>query len=599
MKHTPLLLLWLVLANWIVAQEASVVSASRAAEGSDVTKASRATLRGVVTKDPGSDPVKKALIELIAENQNEGGNYTAVTGADGSFHIEGILPGHYRLFAERTGYLEVDSHRRRTEGLVLTLTAGQEVKDLVIRLQPAAVVSGRVTDEDGDPMPNAQVAVLRQTFAAGRSRWEQSAGEGTNDLGEYRIAGLAAGTYYLSVTPPVDPKRWIEAGSKDEPQGRSTALLNGSRPMAYTTTYYPGTRDRGQAAPVQLHAGDDFPLNFSLTRSPSLAIRGSIVMPPGTSAVVMLHSKDLAGVLTSADVHKDGSFEIPDVSPGSYTLAAMVAGPAVSRMARQAVQVASSDVEGVRLIPQSAGSVRGRLRVESKSGVQRFDVSQISLVLASADGEAEMLGTFSLGESVASSVRVAADTDMSSVFSLGDGFSTVAHVNPDGSFEWKNVPPGRYFVQFAGDGGPSANLFLKAVVAGSRDVKDAGLTVSGGAIGIEAIASTDAALVDGVVVNAKGEAVANAVVVAVPEARLRSRTDYFHKTVSDQSGRFVLHGVPPGAYTMLVWESMDGEDYYNPEFLRGYEGQGKALSVGEGDHATVQLNAVPGAEDQP
>src|SRR5579864_8647336 len=302
MKHTCLMLLWILLtANLVFAQDASAAAASRAADSSDATKHSHASLHGVVTKDPGSEPVKKVLIELIAENQNEGGNYTATTDADGRFHVEGIVPGRYHLFAERTGYLETDAHHRRTEGRVLTLRAGEEVKDLVIRLQPSAIVEGRVTDEDGDPMPNAQVAVLRQTFASfsssGRSHWEQSAGERTNDLGEYRIAGLAAGTYYVSVTPPPDLKSWIETASKDEPRSRSNASSNKSPPTSYTTTYYPGTRDRGQAAPIQLHAGDDFPANFSLTRSPSLAIRGSVALAPGTTAVVMAHSRDFGVML--------------------------------------------------------------------------------------------------------------------------------------------------------------------------------------------------------------------------------------------------------------------------------------------------------------
>ncbi len=96
-------------------------------------------LSGIVTKDPGSEPVKKALVELIAESQSGGGNYTAVTGADGSFRIENILPGRYRMFVERTGFQEIDKHHHRTEGRMLTLTAGQEMKDLVIHLQAAAV----------------------------------------------------------------------------------------------------------------------------------------------------------------------------------------------------------------------------------------------------------------------------------------------------------------------------------------------------------------------------------------------------------------------------------------------------------------------------
>ena len=137
-----------------------------------------------------------------------------LTGVDGGFRIENIAPGRYRMFVERTGFQEIDKHHRRTEGRTLTLAAGQEMKDLVIHLQAAAVIEGRVTDEDGDPMAEAQVAVLRQTFVAGRSHWEQVGAERTNDLGEYRIAGLAAGSYFVSVTPPPDFRSLIEASSE-------------------------------------------------------------------------------------------------------------------------------------------------------------------------------------------------------------------------------------------------------------------------------------------------------------------------------------------------------------------------------------------------
>src|SRR5690348_12397187 len=132
----------------------------------------RSTVEGFVTRDPEGAPVKKALIELIGENQAEAGDYTAVTGPDGLFRIEGVIPGRYHLFAERTGLLDSDKERGRSEGRLLTITAGQEVKDIHLRLQAAAVVRGRVTDEDGDPLANAEVTVFRQTFVGGHSRWE-------------------------------------------------------------------------------------------------------------------------------------------------------------------------------------------------------------------------------------------------------------------------------------------------------------------------------------------------------------------------------------------------------------------------------------------
>src|SRR5207245_1966614 len=126
-------------------------------------------------------------------------------------------------------------------------------------------------DEDGDPLPNAQVAVLRPTFVSGRSRWEQAGAERTNDLGEYRIAGLPASDYYVSVSPPPDFKSLIEAAgvAAVERRGGEKAA------MSYQTTYYPGTTDRGQATPVQLGAGDDYPVSFALTPSPSLSIHGA------------------------------------------------------------------------------------------------------------------------------------------------------------------------------------------------------------------------------------------------------------------------------------------------------------------------------------
>ena len=51
------------------------------------------SIAGTVIKQPGSEPLKKVLVQVIAENQKEGGNYTASTDADGHFHIDDRLPG--------------------------------------------------------------------------------------------------------------------------------------------------------------------------------------------------------------------------------------------------------------------------------------------------------------------------------------------------------------------------------------------------------------------------------------------------------------------------------------------------------------------------
>jgi Carboxypeptidase regulatory-like domain len=532
-------------------------------------------LAGIVTKDPGGEPVKKALIELIAENQSQGGDYTAMTGADGAFRIENILPGRYHLFAERTGYLEVDKHHARTDGRVVTLAAGHEIKDLLIRLRAAAVVQGRVTDEDGDPLPNAQVSVLRQTYISGRSQWEQAGAERTNDLGEYRVAGLAAGNYYVSVSPAPDFKSLIEASSNMTESSAGVSTSDKTAATSYQTTYYPGTRDRGQAAPIALHAGDEFPVNFSLTPGPSLTIRGSVTnLPPRTSAAIMLQSRDFNLMMNGAEMRSDGSFTIRDVAPGAYTITATVENGSVPMMARQPIQVTSDNVEGLRLSPQAGAWIRGRLRFENKGG-GRFDASHVFLALHSADPEDEAVSLFALG-----------------------GSSSLTTVNGDGSFEWKSVPPGNYFLQLAGDASANPDWFLKSVFASGRDVAGSVLSVNGGAIMLDVVGNASGAVVDGVAVDGKGEPVSNAVVVAVPEARLRGRVDRYAKAVSDQSGRFTLHGLPPGDYTLLAWESVDGEAYYNSNFLSAYDGQGKAFHVNEGDRTSVQISVIAATEDQ-
>jgi len=548
----------------------------------------RAVVAGLVTKDPGSEPVKKALIELIAENQSVGRNYTALTGADGTFRIEGIVPGRYRLLAERTGFVEVEKRQPLSEGRMITLAAGQELKDVAIRLQPTAALEGRVTDEDGDPLADAQVAVLRQTFAAGHHRWEQTGAERTNDLGEYRISGLAAGSYYISVTPPPNFKSLIEsagnAGASAAQDGRGGGqecplntgeACDTSKPVitSYTTTYYPGVRDRAQAASIQLRAGEDFPANFSLTPSPSVSLRGSVEnIPVGASAIVMLRAPEFNSILNGGEVHKDGTFEIRDVSPGSYTLLATVNGNTPhGLMARQTIEVGSENLNGLRLALLAGSEIHGRLRMESKMAGAKSDLSDFFLALRSADG----------------------DDDMASALSLGGGFSNPVQVAGDGSFQWKSVPPGRYFVVLVAAGEGLPNCFVKSAVAGGHDALDAGLTVNGGVVALDVVASDNGAVIEGLVTNHKGEPIGNATLVLVPEERLRSRPDRYGKTVSDQGGRFALHGISPGAYTLLAWESIEGEEYYNPEFLKIYEGQGRALQVAEGEHSSVQVEAVP------
>jgi hypothetical protein len=510
---------------------------------------------------------------LITENQQSGGNYTTVTNADGLFHIGGIAPGRYHLFAERTGYVEGRHSGSRGQGRILTLAAGQDLKDIQIDLAAAATVTGRVTDEDGDPLENTEVSVLRRSFARGRTHWQQMASERTNDLGEYRIPGLPSGNYYVSVNPPPDFKTLLD--SENSPVSGKPANDTEKPSTSYQTTYYPGTPDRTQAELIRLRAGEEFPANFSLVPSPALTIRGSVAnLPPRASATILLQANDFNVVFNGAEVHKDGSFVVYDVAPGAYTIVASIDNSPVPMIARQSLQVISNNIDGLRLVPQTGATIRGKLHLEGKNA-GRLNPTPMALELQPSEGQ----------------------SDAVLQFSSGIDFSPVAEIAADGTFQWTNVPPGNYSLCLGGKRNLTTDWFLKSATVGGRTTDLAAISVEGGEITLDVIASADGGVVEGMVTDLEGRPVADAIIVAAPESSLPFHGNPFNQTASDQNGRFSLHGIAPGQYSLFAWENMEGDAYYDPEFLNNYEQQATPLRISEGDRRNVQLQLIPTSED--
>jgi Carboxypeptidase regulatory-like domain len=318
----------------------------------------KASLVGSVVKDPSGEPVKKAIIEMIAENQGEGGNYTAMSDADGHFKITDILPGRYRLLVERTGYIEVDKKGRRSPGSMLSVGAGQEIKGHTLHMLAAAILTGRVLDEDGDPMANVDVTVLRRT---GKS-YEPNGSAQTNDLGEYRIGGLLVGKYYVAATPL--PNFQAIAMMGKAAQGHDAAAPRTS----YLRTFYPGVLDRTQASTIDLHGGEETPVDFALARKHAASVRGRVSgLTPGAGGMVMLRSKEANSEFHTGEIDKDGKFEILNVAPGSYMLTAIAVLTDKPQIVREPLEVGTADIEDVQLAPQPPANVRGRVHFSGKS----------------------------------------------------------------------------------------------------------------------------------------------------------------------------------------------------------------------------------------
>jgi len=84
-------------------------------------------------------------------------------------------------------------------GNAASLEPGQEIKDLLFHMAPAAVILGKVTDKDGDPVPNAEVVAISLWSDLHHSNIPMFAVALTNDVGEYRISGLFPNRYLVMV----------------------------------------------------------------------------------------------------------------------------------------------------------------------------------------------------------------------------------------------------------------------------------------------------------------------------------------------------------------------------------------------------------------
>jgi carboxypeptidase family protein len=444
------------------------------------------------------------------------------------------------------------------QGTVVKAT-GEPLKKVTVEV---IAEDRRVVDEDSDPMPNVEVSASRKTCSSRRQQWRGADGsERTNDLGEYRIGGLLPGQYFVTASPPptflsmvASPKDATQAPDKPE--------------TGYVTTYYPGTTDHSQAATLVLHAGDEMPVDFSLMRSRTFHIRGTVAnLPAGANTAVILHSCEAGPIASAAEVGKDGRFELRGVSSGVYSVVATVDQGETVEMARQTVRVVASDVEGVRLLPTPGTTVKGQIRADTGGPI---DFSEVFVSLQAPGGESGMLDDF---------------------FLQANSSYTTGRPKSDGTFEWKNVASGTYNVQVACDSPKLRNCFLKSVIVDGRAASDTSLSLDGGTASVGIVLSDHAGEVEGTVVNDKNEPLPNAQVVAVPDSKHRKITDRYQKVMSDQRGHFVMRTVVPGTYTLFAWDDLEGEPYYDVEFLKAHESEGQSLRVQEGGRENVVIKA--------
>ncbi len=310
----PVLLLVLVFPLAASAQTSSTPS---------VPKKEECSISGVVVKLADSEPLRRARVFLQSADDHTR-HISAVTDAAGHFQLKGIEPGSYELNVNRAGFVtQVYGQKKPADpGAVLRLRSGQEMKDLLFRLIPSAVIAGKILDEDGEPLPEIFVSALRQGYLAGKPNLSTETTAQTDDRGEYRLFGLSPGRYFVSAVFP----QWGRFSRGDEPEEAQP------NQQGYAKMYYPETPDASKASAISIKEGEEIPsVEIFMRQLAVFRIRGhvynQITHKAGTQTEVFLmpktRTREWGGEQRTSIQKQDGSFEIADVLPGSYVLTAM------------------------------------------------------------------------------------------------------------------------------------------------------------------------------------------------------------------------------------------------------------------------------------
>jgi len=471
-----------------------------------------------------------------------------------AFHFEAIEPGEYRLSASRPGCVNKEYGSRTRQGFgsgaTLKLEKAQKLPQLDIKLIPHAVITGRIVDEDGDPVPYADVQLLRFRYSQGSRQLTPFAGASTNDLGEYRMVGVAPGKYYLSFMNRNNGG--YGANVRTDPAGGEDT---------YSATYFPIVSDPASAVQFEVAQGARVQgMDVKLLRARTYRVSGQLVVPgggPRPPVTVVLSKRNPSDFIDrglNTVRSPDGKFVIRGVQPGAYAVVAMYYTPDARLTARAVVDVTNANVDVGTMTVAPGPEITGTIRGESETPPP---VEGMMVYLRTDTGQ------MVFGQSTAT-------------------------VKSDGSFSIKNGP--RTKVSVSAMRLPDG-YYLKTARFGDIDALVDGVDLGGlDSTALDLVLSHKAAQVQGHVIDAKGNPAKAATVVLIPAAEdKRKRQELWAPVQTDQTGGYSLKNRPPGEYYLLASMDLEPGEETDPEFLKKFDAKVEKFELKESAIETKQL----------
>jgi hypothetical protein len=488
---------------------------------------------------------------------------SALTAGDGSFFFANLPPGIYEFWAHRQGFItqygDAELSVDGKQSFRLYPSRDREFGDVVLRFNAAGLISGKVLDEDGDPVMGIKVSAVRPTYNPGGSvDISPDKDATTNDLGEYRLTELDCGNYF------------VRAGGSEE----TTGSIQAEDSWNYFPSYYPGAPRMDTAVTIHVAAGTEahgIDLHVASATKKAYAI---VVTVAGRSQFSKRTGFEI-GLIAGDEIAdeqrnnfewlEDGSFLIQGVSPGRYTILATSFDPDQpfdgNRSSRLGYGVAAVTVDdkNVRAAVNlgKSGIVRGRVVLDGPHDSSQEDLHSSNIYLDAETG----IGA----------VKDESENKMES----------------NGEFTLDSLSPGKYWVHVSFGEKPE---YLKQILCGDKDYTLQPIEIEvGTSMSCQINIGTDAGTITGQVMG-EGKPVPKYSVVAIPDLEALRKVPYFsNDRITNASGQFEFTGVAPGDYLLFAVPYDRQQGFYAIDFADRNLRDAVRVTVTAGETKTLTL----------